>query len=84
MPEIVTSPVEVVQITKFGLWLAVGEEEYFLDFSFFPWFRKASIEAICEVNEVRPGHLYWPKLDIDLDIDRIRSPEKYPLVYKVE
>ncbi|AEJ20573.1 hypothetical protein Spica_2468 [Gracilinema caldarium DSM 7334] len=34
MPGIVTSPVEVVQISKFGLWLAVREEEYFLDFSF--------------------------------------------------
>ena len=25
-------------------------------------------------------HLYWPKLDVDLDLDRILHPEKYPLV----
>jgi len=26
------------------------------------------------------GILHWPDLDIDLDLNRIRNPEKYPLV----
>jgi len=25
-------------------------------------------------------HLYWPELDVDLDLDRIEHPENYPLV----
>jgi hypothetical protein len=82
MPGIAISPVEVVQVTRHGLWLAVGDAEYFLDFKHFPWFRDATISAVCEVKEVMPGHFFWPVLDIDLDLDAIRFPEKYPLVYQ--
>lgn len=82
MPGIVTSPVEVVQITKFGLWLAVGDAEYYLDFKNFPWFQSASITDICDLEEVSPGHLYWQTLDIDLDIETIKEPGLYPLVFK--
>jgi len=80
MPGTVTSPVEIVQITPFGLWLAIGEREYFLDFRNFPWFRQATIEAIGKVDELAPGHLFWPLLDIDLDLASIEHPEDFPLV----
>lgn len=82
MPVIVTSPVEIVQVSRFGFWLAVGDTEHFLNFTHFPWFRDATIEALCDVSEVAPGHFYWPRLDIDLDLDAIRDPEKYPLVFQ--
>ncbi len=82
MPGIVTSPVEIVQVTRHGLWLAVSDSEYFIDFQNFPWFRSASIEAVCDVEEVSPGHFYWQSLDIDLDLETIRNPNEYPLVYK--
>jgi len=71
-----------MHMTRHGLWLAVGDTEYFLDFKHFPWFRDATIDAICDVTEVTPGHFYWPQLDVDLDLDSIREPEKYPLTYK--
>ena len=29
-------------------------------------------------------HLYWPELDIDLEIDIILNPERYPLASKVQ
>ena len=74
------SPVEVVQVTRYGLWLAAGDEEYFLNFSNFPWFRKASIDAVCNVEEAAPGHFHWPLLDIDLDIETILHSERFPLV----
>jgi hypothetical protein len=80
MPGIVTSQVEVVQVTPFGLWVAVDDREYFLDFKLFPWFKKATIDAIGRVEEVAPGHLFWPSLDVDLDIDTIMNPEEFPLV----
>jgi hypothetical protein len=28
-------------------------------------------------------HLYWPELDIDLEIDNLENPEKYPLKSKI-
>lgn len=80
MPGTIISPVEVFQVSKYGLWLAHGDTEYFLDFESFPWFSEGSIAEVCDVEEVSPGHFHWPQLDIDLDIDRILQPEQYPLV----
>ena len=60
----------------------IGDEELFLPFTDFPWFRKATISEIHHVELVGGEHLYWPELDIDLSIDSIRHPELYPLVSK--
>jgi hypothetical protein len=32
------------------------------------------------VGEVDIGHLHWPELDVDLHVDSIIHPERYPLV----
>lgn len=84
MPGIVTSAVEVVQITPFGVWLAYHDREFYLDHDVFPWFRIAPVQDIFNVREEAPGHFYWPNLDIDLDVDRIEHPEDYPLVAKLD
>ncbi|MEW5691797.1 MAG: DUF2442 domain-containing protein [Candidatus Hydrogenedentota bacterium] len=76
-----TSMVEVLNISKHGFWLLVRQNEYFLPFSAFPWFKDANISSILNVGLPQPHHLYWPDLDIDLEIESIESPEKYPLVY---
>jgi autonomous glycyl radical cofactor GrcA len=52
----------------------------FLDHDKFPWFRKAPVEHIFNVIEEGEGHFHWPNLDVDLDVDRIKHPEKYPLI----
>ena len=75
-----TLSAEVLNISRHGFWLMVGGREYFLDFDLFPWFRQATIEELCSLELVHQDHLYWPKLDVDLDLDRIKHPEKYPLV----
>jgi len=64
------------------MWLAYGAEELFLDHDHFPWFRRATVDQIFNVTEESEGHFYWPDLDVDLDVDRINHPEKYPLVAK--
>ena len=46
----------------------------------FPWFKDALIGKVFAVEEVSPGHFYWPELDIDLGMDTIENPEKYPLM----
>lgn len=63
-----------------GFWLALESEELFVPFAQFPWFEQASIGQINRVEQPHPGHLYWPELDIDLAVESIRHPEKYPLV----
>lgn len=78
-----TSPVEIQGISKHGFWLLLNEaEELFVPFTAFPWFQRASVEQIFQVQRPRPHHLYWEALDIDLDVESIRCPEKFPLVAK--
>ena len=69
-----TSPAEVTNVSPHGFWLFVGERELFVPFKEFPWFREASVREIT--------NLYWPDLDIDLAVESIEHPEKYPLVSK--
>jgi hypothetical protein len=75
-----TSPVEVTNVSEHGFWLFIEERELFVAFRDFPWFKDASIRAITQVELPSPHHLYWPALDVDLAVESIEHPEKYPLV----
>jgi hypothetical protein len=75
-----TSDVEITNISKHGFWILLGEEEMFVAFSEFPWFKDAPVAKILNVEQVQPHHLYWPDLDVDLAVDSIRHPERFPLV----
>ena len=77
-----TSRVEVTNIDRFGFWIIADGREHFLPFDAFPWFRKATLEQILDVEMLRDDHLRWPGLDVDLCLDSIESPESYPLVYR--
>ncbi len=76
------SKVEVTNVSKHGFWLLLDEREYFLSFEQFPWFKEASIGRLLNVTLPQSHHLYWPDLDIDLAVDSIEHPERYPLVSK--
>jgi hypothetical protein len=78
-----TSPVEVTNISRHGFWLLLGDEELFLPFSEFPWFQEASVAKILNVELSSANHLYWPDLDIDLAVESIRHPERFPLVSQI-
>ncbi len=78
-----TSQVEVTNISQHGFWLLLGDEELFLPFSEFPWFRDVTVRKILHVELPSPNHLYWPDLDVDLAVDSIRHPERFPLVSRV-
>jgi hypothetical protein len=83
-PGIATSLPEVTNISKHGFWLLLDDSEYFLAFAQFPWFRAAPVAAILNVEQLHAKHLYWPDLDVDLELDSIRSPENYPLIARNE
>jgi Protein of unknown function (DUF2442) len=75
-----TSAVEVTNISVHGLWLLLDGREMFLPFDRFPWFRRASVGAIHNVERVHADHLHWPDLDVDLHVDSIEHPDRYPLI----
>jgi len=75
-----TSAVEVSNVSPNGLWLLLDERELFLPFEQFPWFRKAPIDALLDVRRPQKHHLWWPVLDVDLAVESIEHPGRYPLV----
>lgn len=78
-----TSTPEVSHISLWGIWVLFENKEFFLNYKDFPWFRSATVGQIHNVKREGRQHLNWPDLDVDLDLDRIREPEKYPLVARV-
>ena len=74
------SLVEVTNVSPHGFWLFVGEQELFVSFRDFPWFKDASIREIGSVELPSANHLYWPELDIDVAVESLTHPERYPLV----
>ena len=74
--------VEVSHVSKHGIWLLTADRELFLSYEDFPWFKAASVGSILNVEEPSEGHFYWPDLDIDLGIESIKHPERFPLKAK--
>lgn len=76
-----TSQVEVLNIDVHGLWLFAKGREYFLGYDDFPWFRDAKVSDILNVELHHEFHLYWPSLDVDLDLSTLENLSETPLVY---
>ena len=79
-----TLDVEVTNISSHGFWLLISETERFVSFQAFPWFRDASIAQLTNVELPSSHHLYWPDLDVDLAVDSLDHPERYPLVSQAQ
>jgi hypothetical protein len=77
-----TSAIEVTHIDSHGFWLYVEDSEYFLSYDEYPWFKQAKVKEILNVRLLHDCHLYWPDLDIDLELDCIANPDAYPLKYR--
>lgn len=59
--------------------MLIDGRELFLPFEVFPWFKQARAEAILRLERPTPEHLYWPDLEVDLALESIERPERYPL-----
>ena len=83
-----TFSAEVTNVSGDCVWMLIEEEEeeeeeeVTLSYSEFPWFKAATIQQILNVLRPSADHLYWPDLDIDLSVESIRHPEKFPLQAK--
>jgi hypothetical protein len=74
--------VSVENITPYGIWLFVDGKEYFLKYQDYPYFKNKTFNSLQNVQLLHGFHLYWPELDIDLEIDNLENPAKYPLKSK--
>ena len=72
----------VENISPFGVWMFAKGREYFLNYQDYPYFEDKPIKSIQNVKLLHEIHLYWPDLEIDLEIDNLENPDKYPLKSK--
>ncbi|MFM8269531.1 MAG: DUF2442 domain-containing protein [Pseudomonadota bacterium] len=81
--ESILPEVEVQNVSIEGIFVFVLGSEYFLSFDEYPWFRDASVGQICRVELIAEGTgIRWPDLDAELEIESLKSPEKYPLKFR--
>lgn len=75
-----TSTVEVTMINAQGIALYVNGKEYFLPYERCPWFKNAKVSDVLNVSMVDKEEIRWETLDVDLEIESLIYPEKYPLI----
>ena len=82
MPGAPTSEIEVSLVSNKGFWLLLDNEELFVSYGEFPWFKQATVEQITTIERPSSNHLYWPLLDVDLSVESVRNPALFPLTSK--
>lgn len=73
----------VTHITQHGFWLLVENAEYFVPFSNYAAFQHATVAQIYAMRQVGPTQFHWPELDIDIELEALEQPERFPLTFKL-
>lgn len=73
---------KVLMINSQGIMLSVLGQDYFVSYNRLPWLRDASVRSVLNIQMTSPRAIEWPDLDVDLEIDCLKHPERYPLVMK--
>ena len=77
-----STSVSVLMINAQGIMICVGDQDFFLSYNRIPWMRDASIKDVLNIQMCGSDAIEWPALDIDLEIDSLRYPERYSLLIK--
>ncbi len=72
---------QITSIEIDGFWLLTGEGEYFVSFEDYPEFRDAPVKQIFRFDQAF-DHFHWPDLDIDIELDALKHPDRFPLRFK--
>jgi hypothetical protein len=67
-------------INNQGVMISVEGNDYFLSYNRVPWLKDATVRNILNIKMSGKNAIEWPDLDIDLEIDSLKHPERYPLV----
>ena len=80
-PESALEQAQITSIEQDGFWLLTEEGEFFVAFEQYPAFQKAKVKQIFDFEQDEDT-FYWPELDIDIELDALKHPEKYPLIFR--
>lgn len=72
----------VLMINNQGIMISVEGNDYFLSYNRVPWLKDATVRNILNIKMSGKNAIEWPDLDIDLEIDSLKHPERYPLVMR--
>jgi len=72
----------VLMINNQGVMISVEGNDYFLSYNRVPWLKDATVRNILNIKMSGKNAIEWPDLDIDLEIDSLKHPERYPLVMR--
>jgi hypothetical protein len=81
-PGAATSVAEVTSISALGFWLLVEDREYFVPFDDYPTFRQGTVAQIYYFEHHAPDQIYWPELDVDIDLNALAEPDRFPLSFQ--
>lgn len=74
--------VNVLMINAQGIMLSVLGNDYFVSYNRMPWLRDARISDVLNVRMCGHSAIEWEALGVDLEIESLKHPERYPLVMK--
>ena len=74
--------VKVLAITGNGILLSIPEGDFFLNYTDYPWFKHASVNDVFDVEMEGNHAVRWDALDVDLEIESIIYPERYPVIMR--
>ena len=83
MPGTSISPIksQITSIENDGFWLLTAEGEFFVAFERYPTFAQATISQVFAFRESF-GDFHWDELDSDIELEALKHPEQYPLVFQ--
>jgi hypothetical protein len=68
-------------VAHLGFWLLADDQEYFVPFSDYPVFNRATVAQIYAIQRLGPRQFHWPQLDADIELDALEHRERYPLQF---
>lgn len=74
--------VSVLMINAQGIMVSVDGNDYFLSYNRVPWMKDAPVRSVLNVQKEGRSSIVWPDLDVDLEIESLKHPERYPLIMK--
>lgn len=72
----------VLMINNQGIMISVAGNDYFLSYNRVPWLKDATVRNILNIKMLGKNAVEWPDLDVDLEVDSLKHPERYPLIMK--
>ena len=62
--------------------ISVAENDYFLSYNRVPWLKDAMVRNILNIKMLGKNAVEWSDLDVDLEVESLKHPERYPLVMR--